>query len=227
LNILRNATVLTPSVLLSIGGTATRGSDYLGPAARSLVTFAPGQTSKSVSIQILGDAFSEGNETLLLTLSLPNGAPIPGTRASTTLNILERLKLSDAGQGVRFFDDMYVFNGDLLVGGNSVSEISSGDTGEESADSEPAPASLFGGPADQGPTPSSPPASPAPSAAVPQSKAALDTARGGRPEVRLSTVEPFTLFTSGADLQSDWHIDEITHRKYSRKPVQRSVRISP
>jgi hypothetical protein len=219
LTILRNPTVLTPSVLLTIGGTATRGSDYLGPAARSLVTFAPGQTSKSVTIQILGDALSEGNETLLLGLSLPNGAPIPGPRASTTLSILERLKLSDAGQGVRFFDDLYVFDGDLVV------EASVAITSEAN-DAADAPVALDP-PADQ--TTNAPSATPVPSALVPQSKTALDTIRGARPEVRLSTVEPLTLIsTSGwTDLQSDWRIDEITHRKYSPKPVQRSARISP
>ena len=49
--------------------TATAGSDY--EAASGTLTFAAGDTSKTVSVAVLDDALDEGNETLTLTLSNP------------------------------------------------------------------------------------------------------------------------------------------------------------
>jgi hypothetical protein len=49
-------------------GTATAGSDY--EAASGLLTFAPGETSKTVTIQIIGDRLAEPNETFVVNLSI-------------------------------------------------------------------------------------------------------------------------------------------------------------
>ena len=50
-------------------GTASAGADYT--AASSTLTFAAGETSKTVSVAVLDDAHDEGSETLTLTLSNP------------------------------------------------------------------------------------------------------------------------------------------------------------
>ena len=50
-------------------GTATSGSDYT-PASGTL-TFAAGETAKTVSVAVLDDAHDEDSETLTLTLSNP------------------------------------------------------------------------------------------------------------------------------------------------------------
>ncbi|TDT88397.1 chitinase [Azorhizobium sp. AG788] len=55
-------------------GTATAGSDY--GATSGTLTFAAGETSKQVHVQVNGDTLVEGNETLTLTLSSPTGATI-------------------------------------------------------------------------------------------------------------------------------------------------------
>jgi Ca2+-binding RTX toxin-like protein len=48
-------------------GTATAGSDYT--ATSGTLTFAPGETSKTVNVSVLGDTIIEANETVLLNLS--------------------------------------------------------------------------------------------------------------------------------------------------------------
>ena len=50
-------------------GTASAGADYT--AASSTLTFAAGETAKTVSVAVLDDAHDEGSETLTLTLSNP------------------------------------------------------------------------------------------------------------------------------------------------------------
>jgi RHS repeat-associated protein len=65
-------------------GTATAGSDYT--AKSGSITFAPGDTSESVSITVLNDSLDETNETVTLTLSSPTNATL-GTPNPATLVI--------------------------------------------------------------------------------------------------------------------------------------------
>ena len=64
-------------------GTATAGSDYT--AASGTLTFAPGETGKTVSVTVLDDAHDEGSETLTLTLSSPSGAVVADGEATGTI----------------------------------------------------------------------------------------------------------------------------------------------
>jgi len=66
-------------------GTATAGSDYT--ATSGTLTFAPGVTSQTVNVGILGDTTSESNETFSVALSNPSGATISrGTATGTITN---------------------------------------------------------------------------------------------------------------------------------------------
>ena len=65
-------------------GTATAGSDYT--ATSGTLTFAAGETKKTVSVSVLDDAHDEGSETLTLTLSNPSGAHVVGGSATGTIN---------------------------------------------------------------------------------------------------------------------------------------------
>jgi subtilisin family serine protease len=49
------------------GGTAIAGSDYV--AQSSVLTFAPGETSKTIPVDVIGDTTFESNETFGVTLS--------------------------------------------------------------------------------------------------------------------------------------------------------------
>jgi uncharacterized repeat protein (TIGR01451 family)/CSLREA domain-containing protein len=63
-------------------GTATAGVDYT--AASGTVTFAPMDTSESVTVDVLGDILDEANQTFLVNLSTPaNGTIVDGQGVGT------------------------------------------------------------------------------------------------------------------------------------------------
>ena len=64
-------------------GTATAGSDYA--ATNGTLTFAAGETSKTVHVDISGDTVFEGNETFGVTLSNASGATIADATAVGTI----------------------------------------------------------------------------------------------------------------------------------------------
>ena len=55
-------------------GTATAGSDYISTA--NTLTFAPGETTKTITVNIADDTTDEPNETFLVNLVLPTNATI-------------------------------------------------------------------------------------------------------------------------------------------------------
>ncbi|HEY5710743.1 MAG TPA: Calx-beta domain-containing protein, partial [Allosphingosinicella sp.] len=63
--------------------SATAGSDYV--AVSGQVSFDPGQTSKTISVPIIGDTVPEANESFLVTLSTPTGATIGDGSATGTI----------------------------------------------------------------------------------------------------------------------------------------------
>ena len=65
-------------------GTALSGSDYTSVALTTL-TFAPGQTTATVPITVLGDLQREGRQTLLLKLSSPAGAVLADSQGVLTI----------------------------------------------------------------------------------------------------------------------------------------------
>ena len=78
-----------PSSTVTVGyatsdGTATADSDYT--AASGTLTFAAGETEKTVSVPVLDDAHDEGSETLTLTLSNASGAYLADGTATGTIN---------------------------------------------------------------------------------------------------------------------------------------------
>ncbi|MEJ6486264.1 Calx-beta domain-containing protein [Nostoc punctiforme UO1] len=68
-------------------GTAIAGSDYTNTPIT--VTFANGETSKTVTIPIVNDAIAESNETINLTLANPQGGATLGTQTTAILTIID------------------------------------------------------------------------------------------------------------------------------------------
>lgn len=76
-------------------GTALAGSDY--DAVSGKLTFAPGQTSKSILVAVRGDRLGEPNETLFVKLHGAKNAKIAdGTGVVTIVDDEPRLSISDA-----------------------------------------------------------------------------------------------------------------------------------
>ena len=64
-------------------GTAAAGEDYA--AASGTLTFAPGETEKTVPVSVFDDAVDEADETFTLTLSAPAGATLGRAVATGTV----------------------------------------------------------------------------------------------------------------------------------------------
>ena len=57
----------------TVNGTATAGSDF---ARTGNLTFTAGQTTKTISVTVIGDTPDEPNEIFLVNLSAPSSATI-------------------------------------------------------------------------------------------------------------------------------------------------------
>ena len=83
--------------------TATAGADYT--AMSGTLTFAAGETAKTVSVPVLDDAIDEGKETMRLKLSNPRGAYLRGVHTKargiiTNDDALQKAWLSRFGRTV-------------------------------------------------------------------------------------------------------------------------------
>jgi hypothetical protein len=76
------------------GGTAIAGSDY--QAASGALTFAPGETSKTITVGVTGDRLGEPNETFVVNLSNPTNATIAdGQGVGTIVDDEPRISIRD------------------------------------------------------------------------------------------------------------------------------------
>jgi len=84
---LSGPSTLPITVPYSVGGTATSPDDYtISPA--SPLTFAPGETSKTITITVVDDSLIESDETVVLALGTPTNGTL-GSPAVYTETILE------------------------------------------------------------------------------------------------------------------------------------------
>ena len=88
-------TVAVTVAYATADGGATAGADYT--AASGTLTFAPGDTEKTVAVALLHDALAEGNETLTLSLSNASRATIADGQATGTVTDVAPLTASFEG----------------------------------------------------------------------------------------------------------------------------------
>jgi hypothetical protein len=78
-------------------GTATAGSDY--QALAGTLTFAPGETSKTISVQVIGDRRAEANEKFSVNLDSASGGVIQtGSAQGTIVDDEPRISISDVSK---------------------------------------------------------------------------------------------------------------------------------
>jgi Calx-beta domain/Beta-propeller repeat len=84
-------------------GTATAGADYTSTLGPVPVTFAPGVTSRTVTIPIANDTLDEPNETVRLLLSGPAGGATLGALSVAFLTIVD----NDVAGSMQFSQSLY------------------------------------------------------------------------------------------------------------------------
>lgn len=67
------------------GGTATAGTDYTATVGSQVLTFAAGETSKTVQIAVADDAVAESNETVVGVISGASSGTTVNSSATTTI----------------------------------------------------------------------------------------------------------------------------------------------
>ena len=77
-------TVAVTVAYATADGTATAGSDYT--ATSGTLTFAAGDTEKTIAVPVLNDDINEGSETLTLTLTSASGATLADAEATGTIS---------------------------------------------------------------------------------------------------------------------------------------------
>jgi chitinase len=92
----RAATSTVAVQYTTVDGTALAGADYT--ARSGTISFAAGQTQKTITVAILGDRLVEADETLLLRLSNPTRAVLADAEGTGTIvnNDLPKLSVHDA-----------------------------------------------------------------------------------------------------------------------------------
>src|SRR5205807_194590 len=67
--------------------TAVAGTNYTATSA--ILTFGPGETSKTFTVGLLDDSLVEGDRTVTLTLSNPAGGAALDSPATATLTVVD------------------------------------------------------------------------------------------------------------------------------------------
>jgi uncharacterized repeat protein (TIGR01451 family) len=82
-----------PSNCSAITGIASSGCDYSTSIGK--VSFAPGETVKTINIPLVDDAYAEGNETFIVTLGNPAGGVL-GSPSTATVTIADNDSVTGA-----------------------------------------------------------------------------------------------------------------------------------
>jgi hypothetical protein len=78
-----SGTAVSVNYATANGTAKTSDNDFVAKSGR--IDFAPGETSKTVTISVKGDTRKESNETFLVKLSSPSGATIGDSQATGTI----------------------------------------------------------------------------------------------------------------------------------------------
>jgi hypothetical protein len=100
----------------TLDGAAKAGSDF--QAASGILTFAPGETSKTITVPIIGDRLGEPTETFTVSLSNPTNATIgDGYGVGTIVDDEPRISITDVtkAEGKKGQTTLFTFTVSLSV----------------------------------------------------------------------------------------------------------------
>ncbi len=119
-------------VVTGTGGNAAAADDVLGGFPSNTLTFAPGETSKTIDVVVTGDLVPEANETFVVTLSNPTNANTNGTaiienNADTAIGTIQNDDVAtetgdDDKNKIKGSDD-----DDVIVAGEGDDKVKGGD----------------------------------------------------------------------------------------------------
>ena len=132
----------------TVNGSATAPADYTAlPAAGTLVTFSAGETSRTVSVPIVGDLKKEPNETFAVTLSSPTNATIAdGSGTGTIVNddtcTIVGTNGNNTLNGTAGNDVICGLSGNDVINGRGGNDVINGGTGIDRGSWAGAPAAV-------------------------------------------------------------------------------------
>lgn len=140
---LSKAATLTETISWKVAGTGTNAAsstDFSG-ALSGTISFAAGETTKTITVWVAADSLFEANETFALTLSAPSGGLVLGTASSvvTLVNddaqtspiLLSGTARADTLTGTELMDRIEGGNGDDVLNGNAGQDILYGGAGND------------------------------------------------------------------------------------------------
>ncbi len=119
-----SSSAVTVSYATASSGTnaATSGTDFV--AATGSLTFAAGETTKTISVTINGDATYEPSETFVVNLSSPSGATLADSQGQGTINNDDSAPVGGATVTFRVDTDWgTAFQGALTITNNNSTPI--------------------------------------------------------------------------------------------------------
>ena len=117
----------------TVDSNAVAGTDYTADA--DTITFAPGITTQTVTIDVLGDQFPEPNEVFFLRLSAPSGMVVLGNPVAVGTILNDDVDTSaDTFLGGTGNDTIIAQNGDDVINGGSGNDSISGGADDDSID---------------------------------------------------------------------------------------------
>lgn len=140
-------------------GSATSGTDYVA-VTNGLITFNPGETSKTISISVLNDNISESDETFLVNLFIPRStflnpttvdvlAATGGGKITDTLTASSTTTLSSIVENLTLIGTTAIDgtgnNSNNILIGNSANNILDGLAGNDILDGGAGADTLYGG----------------------------------------------------------------------------------
>jgi hypothetical protein len=132
----------------AVSGSAVSGTDFVGGVLPSgTITFAAGETTKTITVNVAGDLTLESNEAFTLTLTPPTGSPV--TASATILNDDVAPIIGTAGNdaltGTINTDDIRGLAGDDGLSGGPGDDILQGGDGNDTLDGGAGNDRLVGG----------------------------------------------------------------------------------